>query len=862
MRTTVAVAVACLLFGGISVAQDARATSRRSTNIPAQGLGAALQALANDRNLQLIYASAEVDDLHTAGAVGELTVDEALTRLLAGTGLTYTFLDDQTITVAPAASSGNEVTTGVDESPPPSQDRVEVEEVVVTGTHIRNQPNTASPIRVFSREEIQRSGFGSVQQFLNALPDNFSGGVSEATGVGQSLVGGSGGISSGAGINLRGLGNAATLVLINGRRVAPAGMGEYVDVSLVPLSAVERIDVMKDGASAIYGSDAVAGVVNIVLRERYDGFETHLRSGVTTGGGADEIRADQTVGKSWDSGRALVTYDFQHRGRLRTADRAFTETADQPSDLLPKQERHSVVTSVSQAVGQGIRMFADGLFSDREFGFVNTSGGDTGVRNGRTRLYSGTLGARINVGADWHAQISGSYSRNDVDTLFTNSGISGSFSERIDSALRYEILDGFASGPLLQLRAGDVRAAFGVQYRRESLRASAATDGVQSSSDSRARRVVAGYAELTVPVVSESNALALLNRLEITAAARSEHYSDFGSTFDPKIGLSLSPWQGLNIRATYGRSFKAPLLDQLDETQQRLLVFPLPDPQSAGGSTPTILVIGNNAQLEPERSSAWTVGLDYVPAENPLTKLSLTYFDIDFSDRIAVPAPGLELFSFLSSPTLAPFVTRSPSLDVIEDFFGQAGFENPFGFEPSGIGAIADDRLRNLSRTLVRGATLEMSMARDLSVGRMGGGIDVNYYFTYRNQTTSLSPSTSIRSTVFNPVNLKARGSLWWTRGALRLAGFLNFTNDYDNNLADPNERVPSWTTMDIQVAYDTSNGHGPRWMRDVRIALSGINITDKDPPAVRTNSVGLNYDGANADVLGRLIAVELSKAW
>lgn len=236
--------------------------------------------------------------------------------------------------------------------------------------------------------------------------------------------------------------------------------------------------------------------------------------------------------------------------------------------------------------------------------------------------------------------------------------------------------------------------------------------------------------------------------------------------------------------------------------------------------------------------------------------------NIDFSDRISAPAPGLDLFSFLSNPTLAPFVIRSPSFDLVDFYFGQASFENPFGFEPTSIGAIADDRLQNLSQTLVRGATLEMTMSRNLSRGRVGGGIDVNYYFTYRNRTTSLAPSTSVVSTVFNPVNLKARGNIWWTQGALSLAGFVNFTNNYDNNLAVPNARVPSWTTMDIQVAYDTSTGNGPRWMRNVRIALSGINITDNDPPTVKTNSLGLNYDGANADVLGRLIAVEITKAW
>jgi iron complex outermembrane recepter protein len=101
MRITLAVAVACLGLGAISVATQAEAAFKQPTNIPAQGLDTALQAFARDRNLQLVYASDEVNSLRTSGAFGELTADQALTQLLSGTGLTYRYLDAQTITVYP-----------------------------------------------------------------------------------------------------------------------------------------------------------------------------------------------------------------------------------------------------------------------------------------------------------------------------------------------------------------------------------------------------------------------------------------------------------------------------------------------------------------------------------------------------------------------------------------------------------------------------------------------------------------------------------------------------------------------------------------------------------------------------------------
>jgi outer membrane cobalamin receptor len=99
-------------------------------------------------------------------------------------------------------------------------------------------------------------------------------------------------------VNLRGLGADATLVLINGRRMAGAGlMGDFADVSMIPVSAVARIEVLTDGASALYGSDAVGGVVNIVMRDRYDGAETRARLGGSTRGDLGQYQLAQTLGR-------------------------------------------------------------------------------------------------------------------------------------------------------------------------------------------------------------------------------------------------------------------------------------------------------------------------------------------------------------------------------------------------------------------------------------------------------------------------------------------------------------------------------------------------------------------------------------
>ena len=148
MRLTVAVAVACLI-GGISLADDARASIRKQTNIPAQNLGAALQTLVRERDIQVVYFSRSIDTLGTPGAVGELTIDEALAKLLSGSGLVYRYLDENTITIVPRDSgTGEGQRTGEaaqgarDTHPESSQDQVDVgtgiPQVLVKGSRSLN----------------------------------------------------------------------------------------------------------------------------------------------------------------------------------------------------------------------------------------------------------------------------------------------------------------------------------------------------------------------------------------------------------------------------------------------------------------------------------------------------------------------------------------------------------------------------------------------------------------------------------------------------------------------------------------------------------------------------------------------------
>jgi outer membrane receptor protein involved in Fe transport len=142
------------------------------------------------------------------------------------------------------------------------------ERVVVTGSHIpQTDVETALPVQVLTREDIERSGVTTVEQLLERVPANVNP-FNMALTIGN---GTSPGLSS---ANLRGLGGGSTLVLLNGRRLGNYAFdGASVDLNSIPLAAIQRVEVLKDGASAIYGTDAIAGVINFILRKDFQGVE-------------------------------------------------------------------------------------------------------------------------------------------------------------------------------------------------------------------------------------------------------------------------------------------------------------------------------------------------------------------------------------------------------------------------------------------------------------------------------------------------------------------------------------------------------------------------------------------------------------
>ena len=194
------------------------------------------------------------------------------------------------------------------------------EEIVITGTRIKRKSiATPAPVSVVNKEDLLASGKTTIAEILQRLPVNQNG-----LNV-QSNNGGNGASR----INLRGLGAPRTLVLINGRRHVPGGDGANgsVDLNAIPVSIIERVEVLKDGASAIYGSDAVAGVVNIITRRDFTGVEANAYSSISQEGDGRTLQVDLTGGVSSDNGNLTFSAMFFDSQPIFSQDRPFSANA-------------------------------------------------------------------------------------------------------------------------------------------------------------------------------------------------------------------------------------------------------------------------------------------------------------------------------------------------------------------------------------------------------------------------------------------------------------------------------------------------------------------------------------------------------
>jgi len=826
--------------------------------VPAQPLGDALRAVALQAGRNLLLDDSLVAGRTAAALGGSMTAEAAVATLLAGTGLRSRPVGDTIIIEQDPSAT----------VPVNSVETNSAQTIVVTGTNLRGAPPT-SPVIAVSRREIERAAPASVEELVRKLPQNVSAGVGQENfdiaGAGADIT------DHGAGLNLRGLGQRATLTLVNGRRLAPSGTGSYVDVSLIPVTAIDRIEIVTDGASAIYGSDAVGGVINFILRDDFSGLETFAQAGTTTRGGGGQLLVGVTGGHRWSGGHGLLAYEYRHENEVRAGDREFVLNLPDDWFLFPRERRHSLYGSLEQELGPSLQLELTGFLARRRTlrSFVQGAGALETEAQASALTAGGTAALVWSLGNNWQAELSAGWSRSS-DRQVQLVTASGALFNRYNSRNRVADLDLKLTGDLFALPGGSAKLALGGQLRQENFADLFETSVNPADPNNGRRSVQSAYSELLVPLVGRGNRRPGFERLLVTAAARLDRYSAYGASIDPKLGLLWSPLSGLDLRSSYATSFRAPLLSEALGDYNAFL-FPTALLYLQPGEAPTgvgTVLVGSNPLVEPETSRSWTVGADWQPPSVPGLQVNFTFYDIRFNNRIALPSQSIVI---VGDPALEPIVTRFPAADLTGGLLGGAGqvldFSGP-GFTngnatPADVVVIVDARTANTASTRTRGLDLLAGYGFTVGSNQLRGDLNINRVLKFTDRLTTTSDPIETLNSPFNPVKWRGRASLGLSRGPASANLFVNYVGPYRDRRASADRRVDSWTTIDLGLAYALERPRGTPG--PVRIGFNVQNLLDAKPPRLQPSPTlgrDIGYDPVNANARGRSLSLQLRTSW
>jgi iron complex outermembrane recepter protein len=347
--------VALFLSCGLACATEPTSPVRYRIEQPAQSLSESLRAIARQTGVSVLFDPVAVGGRKSRAVSGQLTAADAISRALEGSGLEPVVMPDGSIVVRAAASAGGSpasapVGAGAAASqlsgirvaadggtvrPVPAASEAALEEgsgsaqeagvptalsrVEVTGSRLKRiDADGPAPVNVYTRADIDRSGQPTLERFISSLNEASispgEGGLGPTTGQGS--------------VQLRGLPLGSTLVLINGRRVQAVGSssGNFFNLNLIPMAAVERVEIVPVGSSAVYGGDALAGVVNVILKKSMDGvaLDARLASGAGTGDGNVSLG----TGGQGRLGSYLILGSYSKTKPLTMAEREFFQDAD------------------------------------------------------------------------------------------------------------------------------------------------------------------------------------------------------------------------------------------------------------------------------------------------------------------------------------------------------------------------------------------------------------------------------------------------------------------------------------------------------------------------------------------------------
>lgn len=854
------------------------------------------------------------------------------------------------------------------------------EEITVTGTRVRGSEPVGTSVMVMDRSKMADAGQVSIDRMLKDIPQNFDLGVSENS---RNTSGGSGNIVYGNTVNLRGIGPYATLIMIDGHRAI--NNSRSLDPSVLPTLGVERIEVMADGSSAIYGSDAIAGVVNLIPRRNLDGVEALVRYGMAGEGDYTERQMGVAFGREFDNGQLMFAYEHVERDNLNGNDRDFfrsdqradggkdyrvtrcnpgtlrigTTTYAIPvggltaanagtlvagssnrcdelvgQDLFPNQEYDSFNSTASYNLSDSITLLADGFFSKRSFdrlpafasatltvpqtnAFFVRPAGFTGssyqvdysfindlprdLNQGFARNWQVSPGVRIDLPRDWQLDGVLSYGRNhdSSDTLLgvNNTALNAALASadpnaafdpyglgRTAQSVRTTIANqiflaptknkfvGYelrVNGSLMELPGGDLGLAAGYERQDQDVELGLARGNPGTPMTWRYfdRQIDSAYAELLLPLVGAANARNGIQRLDITAAVRYDDYSDVGDTTNSKFGLSWKPVDALKLRASYGTSFRAPLITQIYGNSNALFGQSYQNP-AGGAPLAGFALSGPNLNLGPEEATTRSIGADWDVSPN--LGFGFTMFDIEYDNQVETYLANLSIMSRESEFAGTGIILRGTAaanrvVQLLSEGIGLARGSFPGG-NPNNVTLFVDGRNNNLGKSRTKGIDFQMDYQLETAgLGVFGFNLNSTYLTDYDLAISATAPLVDKLDLIFNPLKFKARASVNWDYEDWHSMLGVTYVGSYTNDAIVPRESVSSYTPVDLRVTYSVPPASAFNLLGGMIIGIEARNLFDEDPPYVNLapsiNGSG-GYDATATNPIGRLLALTLSRNW
>lgn len=846
------------------------AASTIEFNIPAGELAAALDRFAEQSGLQVV-SDQSLQGVKAPALRGRYAPEDALRRLLQGSGFGFERLNAQTLVLKkrpvaakpqPQARTRNAPAT-TQSAEPATQD---LEKITVTGTRIRGG-STPSPVIIIGSERIQEEGFSDLGEVIRSVPQNFGGGQNPGVAVGATTgVGGrtNQNITGGSSLNLRGLGPDATLTLLNGRRLAYGGFVQAVDISAIPVEAVDRVEIVPDGASAIYGSDAVGGVGNVILKRDYEGVTVGARYGSATEGGLATREYTVTAGTTWSSGGLIATYKDVSTDPIYARQRDYTDHMFDPTTLYPESDLRSGLVSLHQSITDSVELRLDALRTRRDQDLYQWNTGLVPWYNRvtprtTTSLVSPSL--EISLAGDWTLSIGGSrgsdehvqhQSQVNIATGVPTTIVNECYCNKIVS---YEV---GAEGPLFSMPGGDARLAVGAGYREnEFILRSYLSNTVPMEADESSRFA---YAELNLPLIGPDSNIAGARRLDLIVAVRGEDYDSFGSVTTPKFGLLYGPNTHFTLKASWGKSFKAPTLLERYYSREGVLRNASYYGGTDYGPDATVLALGGgNPDLDAERATTWAVSLALHPEVLPGLEAELTWFDIDYTDRVVQPIT--DYGRALLNPNYAQFIDYSPTAQAQEEILAAADiFYNLIGrpYDPDDVVAIMYQHYVNVARQRIKGLDLSTSYRFDLGSGRLTVRGSTSWLDSSQ-QISAAQSAYDVAGTIFNPAEVSSRVGAVWNQGRFIASAFANYTSGVTNTVNE--EKTASFTTFDATLRYATDQRSDA--LSGLEFVLSAQNLFNRDPPFYTAATLDRPpYDSTNYSAIGRFLSLSVSKHW